>query len=270
MSSRDREPSQSAFQARKKKLQRRAQEFHAQWHRLHECCTDQESRTRLVGLREQFERQKRGVSEPAQVEVEIACLFMQAGFSVAFLEESAARTADLECYLGTNRLFVEITAILPNLSARGSIRAGVLFEEKDRFMEGNMQQEVFLRRLLARMAEKAKQLSRYCAPVVLAVTVPNDPEWEEDHSSEHELDLQSFSGILATALAGAPQLSGVLLTCWNAPAQPPRSNIRLSQAHWVARSGTDAAFPRIRLLVVNAFATYALDEKAIQALKMVL
>ena len=225
---------------------------------------------RLVGLREQFERQKRGVSEPAQVEIEIASLFMQAGFSVAFLEESATRTADLECYLGINRLFVEITAILPNLSARSSTRAGVLFEEEDRFMEGHIHQEIFLRRLLARMAEKAKQLSRYCAPVVLAVTVPNDFEWEGDKPRDHELDLQSFAGILATALAGVPQLSGVLLTCWNVAARPPRSNIRLSQAHWVTRSGTDSAFPRIRLLVINAFATYALDEKEIQALKIVM
>ena len=41
-------------------------------------------------------------------------LMHHAGFTVAFLEESENRTADLECYLDENRMFVEVTAILGN------------------------------------------------------------------------------------------------------------------------------------------------------------
>ena len=105
-------------QIRKKRLKKRIQEFSTQWQQLYELCRDQESRNRLTELREQFERQKRGVSEPAQAEVEAAHLLWQVGFSIAFLQESDARTADLECWLGNDRLFVEITAIIPNPPAR--------------------------------------------------------------------------------------------------------------------------------------------------------
>ena len=101
-----------------KKQEKLREAFHVQWQALYAQCADPGSRARLDRLREQFERQKRGVSEPAQVEVETAMMMKQAGFTVAFLEESETRTADLECYLGIDRLFVEITAIVPNPSMR--------------------------------------------------------------------------------------------------------------------------------------------------------
>ena len=266
MSNPDVRQKQNTLQARKKKLKKRMQEFEAQWHRLYDLCHDQESRNRLTDLRGQFERQRRGVSEPAQAEVEVAYSLLQAGFSIAFLQESEARTADLECWLDTNRVFVEITAIVPNPSSRrfGRQSSGVGTEEEG--LEGDFLQEAFVRRLLARMAEKSRQLSRYCAPVVLAVTVPNDELLDGEPLVEEKLDLQRLSAMLTTTLAGIPQLSGVLLTCWNVPAQPLRSNVRLSQAHWVTRSGASLTLPRIRLLVVNDFATYALSEREIQVL----
>jgi hypothetical protein len=256
--------------ARRKKLKKRLQEFDAQWHQLYDLCHDRESRTRLAELREQFERQQRGVSEPAQAEVEVAYSLTQAGFSIAFLQESEARTADLECWLDTNRLFVEITAIIPNPSTRRSGRPGPPLDRAERFPEGDILQEAFVRRLLARMAEKSRQLSRYCAPVLLAVTVPNDELLEGGPVVEEKLDLQRLAAMLTTTLSGIPQLSGVLLTCWNVPAELSRSNVRLSQTFWVTRSGADLALPRIRLLVVNAFATYALSGREIGALKATL
>jgi len=269
-SSQDARQKQTALHARKKKLKKRRQEFDAQWHRLYDLCHDQESRTRLADLREQFERQRRGVSEPAQAEIEVAYSLLQAGFSIAFLQESDARTADLECWLDMNRVFVEITAIVPNPSSRRLGRPGAGSGKEEEFLEGDFHQEAFVRRLLARMAEKSRQLSRYCAPVVLAVTVPNDELLEGEPLVEEKLDLQRLAAMLTTTLAGIPQLSGVLLTCWNVPAQPLRSNVRLSQAHWVTRSGASLALPRIRLFVVNDFATYALSEQEIQTLKSTL
>jgi hypothetical protein len=257
-------------QARRKKLKKRLQEFEAQWHQLYDLCQDQESRTRLAELREQFDRQRRGVSEPAQAEVEVAYSLSQAGFSIAFLQESDARTADLECWLDTARLFVEITAIIPNPSARRSGRPGSGLDTAGGFMEGDFRQGAFVRRLLARMAEKSRQLSRYCAPVLLAVTVPNDELLERGPAVNEKLDLQRLAGTLMTTLSGIPQLSGVLLTCWNVPAELSRSNVRLSQTFWVTRSGADVALPRIRLLVVNDFATYALSAREIRTLKATL
>lgn len=255
------------IQVRRKKQKKRKQEFLAKWQRLYNVCPDQESRLRLSELREQFERQRRGVSEPAQVEVEVAHLLMKVGFSLAFLRESDARTADLECWLGTNRVFVEITAIVPNPTPR---RSAPQLRTEERALEGDIQQVAFVRRLLGRMAEKARQLSRYCAPVVLAVTVPNAELLEGEPLVEEKLDLQRLAAILISTLSTIPQLSGVLLTCWNVAARPTRSNVRLSQAHWVTRSGADLALPRIRLFVVNRFATYALSEEEIQALKATL
>jgi len=137
-------------------------------------------------------------------------------------------------------------------------------------MDGDFRQEAFVRRLLARMAEKSRQLSRYCAPVVLAVTVPNDELLERGPLVNEKLDLQRLAGALTTTLSGIPQLSGVLLTCWNVPAELSRSNVRLSQTFWVTRSGADVALPRIRLLVVNDFATYALSDREIRTLKATL
>ena len=270
MSNRTHHPRRAVFHAREKKRQKRVQEFQDQWRRLNALCPDQESQLRLTGLREQFERHRRGVSEPAQVEVEIASFMIKAGFSVAFLQESESRTADLECWLGTNRVFVEITAIVPNPSPKLTGNPRPLPDTEEQFLEGDIRQEAFVRRLLARMAEKSRQLSRYCAPVLLAVTVPNDEFVEGEEFIQEELDLQRLAGIMSTALAGIPQLSGVLLTCWNIPAKPTRSNVRLSQAHWVTRSGSDVTLPRIRLLVINAFAAYALDDKEAQALKSIL
>ena len=253
-------------QAQSKRQGKRQDAFHTQWQQLYDCA-DPESRVRLIKLRDLFNRQKHGVSEPAQVEVEVALLMNQAGFSVAFLEESDVRTADLECYFGNERLFVEVTAIVPT----PSVRRGMESQDVDRVLfENDIYHDVFVRRLLSRMTEKAKQLNRYCAPILLTVTVPFSEWLEEIRSRQEKVDLQRLSGLLSTALTSIPQLSGILITCWNFSAQPARSNIRLSNATWVARSEGELKFPRIRLLVINPSATYSLEEKEVVALTSVL
>ena len=225
------------------------------------------SRARLVRLREQFERQKRGISESALAEVEIASLMVRGGYSIAFLPESNMRTADLECCLGIDRLFVEITVVAPTSSSQ---RIG-LFPRSRETMEGPLENDVrlgvLMRRLMARMAEKARQLSRYCAPVVLAVTVPDQILWMDPKQREGELDLKRLAGVLVTSLVQVPQLSAVLLTLWNVRSRQSQSNIRLANVHCVERSLLGKGLSPIRLLAVNSFATYSLGGKEIQALQ---
>ena len=221
---------------------------------------------RLIGLREQFERGKHGVSESAATEVELAILFARAGFSVSFLQESGARTADLECYLGADRLFVEITVIVPTASHQYLV--GVTdSEEEDGILEDGHQYNVLLRRLFARITEKAKQLSRYCAPVILAVTIPDKRQWMDRKFPEEKLDLQRLAGSLVTVLPQVPQLSAVLLTLWSVQPQEARSNIRLANVHYVTRSSSDPSLPKVRLLAINSFATYRLNGEHIHMLQ---
>ncbi|WP_447970733.1 hypothetical protein [Nitrospira sp. M1] len=252
-----------------KKLAKQRGIFQAQWQQLYDHCPDSGSRTRLVGLREQFNRQKRGVSEPAQVETEVAVLMNAAGFSIAFLEESHTRTADLECYLDNERLFVEVTAIVPSSSSWRDAWTTVSRKIDETSCDDDFQQDALVRRLIARMAEKARQLDRYCAPVLLAITIP-PIEWLEEKSCQEQVDLQRLAGLLSTALVSIPQLSAVLFTCWNLSAKPARSNIRLCNAAWVTRSEAESILPRIRLLVTNTSGTYRLGDKEIVALKTVL
>ena len=254
-------------QAQAKKQGKRREAFQSQWQELYDQCADSASRVRLVGLREQFDRQKHGVSEPAHVEVEVAKLMSQAGFSVAFLEESDIRTADLECYFGEERIFVEVTAIVPTPSVR---RVLVPQGPDDVHLEDDMYQDVFVRRLISRMTEKARQLNRYCAPVLLAITVPFADWLEGEKSVQGKVDLQRLGGLLSTALIRIPQLSAVLVTCWNFSARPARSNVRLSNAYWVARSEEETYLPRIRMFVSNPLANYSLGENEFLALKSVL
>ncbi|MGB0909370.1 MAG: hypothetical protein ACPGYT_03335 [Nitrospirales bacterium] len=256
-----------AEQIQTKKQGKRREGFQSQWQQLYEHCTDSGSHARLLGLREQYERFKSGVSEPAQVEIEVALLMKSAGFSVAFLEESAVRTADLECYWGVERLFVEITAIVPTPSVRCVTEPQNI---DGPWLENDMYQDVFIRRLISRMAEKSKQLNRYCAPVLLAVTVPFIEWLESEKYRQKKIDLQRLAGLLSTALVGTPQISAVLLTCWNFSAQLARSNIRLHNASWVARSEAEVLLPRTRLFVANAVATYRLGAQETVALKSVL
>lgn len=257
-------------QEQAKKQEKLQEAFRVQWQELYAQCSDPGSQTRLDRLYEQFERQKRGVSEPAQVEVEIAMLMKHAGFTVAFLEESETRTADLECYLGADRLFVEVTAIVPNPSMRRTGEMPASLELEEDLSEDDLYQDVLVRRLMARMREKARQLQRYCAPVLLAVTLPPIEWLEEEKYGQEKIDLQRLAGLLSTVLASIPQLSAVLLTCWNISAQPARSNIRLANAYWVARSEAELVLPRIRLMVTNTMATYRLGEKEFDAIKSVL
>jgi len=237
-----------------------------QWAKVSSVCTDAESQRRLTVLRGQLDRFSEKDAVSSQAEIETAHFLMQAGFSVSFLEASGGRTADLQCYAGSHRFFTEITVIQSTQSFLGNAgfsraSSDILSETGDDFFE-----HVFVRRLLARMSEKARQLERYCAPVLLAVSVPDLLMEKGRTGPVRPLDLQRIAGMLVGVLADVPQFSGILLTCWNAPAQELRNPIRIQQVHWVTRPPNDAWHPRIRLLANNAFATYGLTAREIRIL----
>jgi hypothetical protein len=120
------------------------------------------------------------------------------------------------------------------------------------------------------MAEKTKQLERYCAPVLLAVSIPDLLTENRRKTSLWPLDLQRLAGMVVGILAEAPQFSGLLLTFWNTPAQELRNPIRIRQVHWVTRPFQEGANPRIRLLATNSFARYPMTTREIRMIRDVL
>lgn len=120
--------------------------------------------------------QKREVREAAQAEVELARLLVRAGFSVSFLPESRSRTADLECYLGLERVFVEVTVIVKTdrqQQIKSLRQSETTIQDIAVLLEAYDRERLLVKRIVSRIAEKARQLSDYCAPVVLAITVPH-------------------------------------------------------------------------------------------------
>ena len=238
-----------------------------QWETLAKTCLDEDSQVRLRALLDQLNRLPPGQAASAHAEIETAFFLVQAGFSLAFLEATGGRTADVECYDGIHRFFVEITVIQ---STQGAIRkpgnVGVqphqILETEDEFFE-----QALVKRLLSRMAEKAKQLDRYCAPVLLAVSVP-DVLWGNVRQQEiPPFDHQRLAALLVGVLADVPQFSGVLLTLWKAPARESRNPIRIRQVSCVTRPSGDVSKPRVRLLAVNPFARYQLTPRELHMVK---
>jgi len=229
-----------------------------QWQVLAKACDDGESQTRLAMLWDHINQFPVRQAASAHAEIETAYFLAQAGFSIAFLEATGGRTADLECYAGMHRFFVEVTVIQ---STQGATRksSGVrlqphqILESSDEFFE-----QALVKRLLSRMAEKARQLERYCAPVLLAVSIPDLPGGKGRPQKIPPLDLQRLAAMLVGVLVEVPQFSAVLLTLWKAPAQELRNPIRIRQVSWVTRPLGDARDPRIRLLATNPAARYRL------------
>lgn len=238
-----------------------------QWQELARACLDGESQTRLAMLWDHISRFPVRQAASAHAEIETAYFLAQAGFSVAFLEASGGRTADLECYEGTHRFFVEVTVIQ---STQGATRKSPvvrlqphqMVESSDEFFE-----QALVKRLLSRMAEKARQLERYCAPVLLAVSVPDLP-WGKGRPQEiPPLDLQRLAAMLVGVVVDVPQFSAILLTLWKAPAQELRNTIRIRQVTWVTRPPGNPRDPRIRMLAVNPVARYRLSSQELKSIK---
>ena len=233
------------------------------WRELEQRCTDRASRIRLAHLLTRLGSSDRGAKESALAELELAALLLRAGCSVTFLPESQARTADLECTLEQTRFFVEVTALVGSGHSRfdgRSPRRGMGTREGDGEEEG----EILIRRLLARVSQKARQLSDYAEPVVLSITVPHRDDRDD------VVDLKQLAGALTVLLPLYRHLSAVLLALWDVHPAPSRSGVRLSNVYLVERSGQQRTHPRVRLLVMNPAAAKPLRGEEFQVIRALL
>ena len=268
-----RDPIPTDSKVSKKRDQAVAKRFERTWRRLQLLCPDPDSQHRLGWLQQQFEMKQRGSMESAQAELDIATLLANAGFSLSFVKETETATADLECYLGNDRLFVEVTVIVP--TDPGRLRDAKNFPDPKIEEEGvDFVKDGLVKRLLARINEKANQLADYCAPVVLAITIVHQEQSLLTNGNRNGrkmvLDLQQLGGVTTQALVNAPHLSAVMLTLWNIQPAESRSNIRLSNVsvgEWVSDPN---GISQVRSFAVNPMASYPIETEAYLALQRVL
>jgi hypothetical protein len=211
-----------------------------------------------------------GAAESALAELELAVLLLRAGFHVEFLPESQSRTADLECWHGQERVFVEVTAMVGSPAYRHPNKKALLQIADEEHEEGSL---MFIDRLLARIAQKAKQLADYCAPVIVAITTSDAQSHARravSGNGSQELDLKRLSGAVTMMLPQMRHISGVLLSLWQVTPAIASSGIRLANAFVVERPRQQMAYPRVRLLIFNPAARYPLKERVIEALKGIL
>lgn len=209
----------------------------------------------------------RGTFESALAELELATLLMRAGFAVQFLPESQSRTADLECALGSDRLNVEVTALIGSRKRRP-----VRSDSPRRLCPEDEEEEPagfeLIHRLMARIAQKARQLADYCSPVLLAITVPRGDPWTEETRERQGkvLDLKRLAGAVTVLLPQLPQVSAVLLSLWQIEPAPAKSGVRLANVQVVERSARQSAYPRVRMLIANPAASSPLSHLHAEAL----
>ncbi|HXF93865.1 MAG TPA: hypothetical protein VNK46_14020 [Nitrospiraceae bacterium] len=238
-------------------------EIEARWTSLHRSCADFASRARLTRLIDRLTSADRGVRESALAELELATLLIRANASVAFLPESQARTADLECVVGQERMFVEVTAMAGRaFRHRPALSLARQDRETARGQEGNEDGKKLIDRVLARVAQKAKQLADYHAPVLLAVSVPRSDAKlrREQRQKVEEVDLKLLAGTVTLFLSKLPQLSAVLLSLWEVEPMVSRSGIRLANVLVVERSCRQSMSPRVRVLITNPWAGFPMSE----------
>ncbi len=253
----------------KKRDQSVVKRFDRTWRHVQRLCPDPDSQDRLAWLQQQFAKKQRGSMESAQAEIDIATLLIQAGFGLSFVKESESRTADLECYLGHDRLFVEVTVIVPTDLDR-SKGVGVFHGAKREEEDVDFFKDALVKRMLARISEKSEQLVDYCAPVLLALTIVHQEQNlsinGKINGRKMALDLQQLGGVITVALGRVPQLSGVLLTLWNIQPAESRSNIRLSNVSVGAWLSEPKGFSQIRFFAGNPAASYPIEPDASFAL----
>ncbi|WP_447602156.1 hypothetical protein [Nitrospira sp. Nam80] len=243
----------------------------ARWEALHRQCADGGSRQRLDRLIHRLNGRDRGAQESALAELELATLLIRVGATVRFLPESQARSADLECHLGNERFFVEITAMVgaAERSRQLSLRLRPLPSGEE---VASMPGDLLTHAILARVRQKAKQLSDYCDPVLLAISVPNVEKrsLSPRASGPVLLDIKQFTGALSILLPSLRHLSGVLLALWDVEPVPSKSGVRLRNVVVVERSRHQQAYPRVRMLVLNPSADQPLRESGMVAMRQLL
>lgn len=225
--------------------------LHDRWSSLRRHCADSSSDLRLNRLVRRLTHYDYGVRESALAELELATQLVRAGVHVTFLPESQARTADLECRVGLERVFVEVTTMVGSaerqrLPLRGLDLDEVVGEEEDRGV-------ILTHRILARIRQKAKQLADYCDPVVLSISIPR-ADLQGDKPSRPEpiwLDLKSLAGLVTVLLTKVSTLSAVLISLWDVEPLPSRSAVKLANVELIERAKHQKTQPRVCMLVLN-------------------
>jgi hypothetical protein len=231
------------------------------WTTLRKHCADQSSHLRLARLLRRITHYDYGVRESALAELELAVQLIRVGARVTFLPESQARTADLECRLGRERFFVEITAMVGSAERQRLPVRGLLADE-----EGSDVRDhgvVLMHRILARIQQKAKQLADYDAPVVVCISIPRaDLQGERTSRSEAIwLDLKSLAGAVTLLLTKLRAVSAVLISFWDVVPIPATASTRLANVELVERSTHQRGHPRVRMLIKNPAAGAHLSER---------
>lgn len=270
--------------ARGRELYPRSKSFWRQvardWEWLHGACHDRASQRRLQHLQRRLASSHAGARESAIAELDVATKIHRAGGSVLFLPESVARSADLECRFGRERLFIEVTTMIgaskrPHGVARH--RAAFQHEPEGDFTVGDL----LINRILARIEQKSRQLSDYCAPVLLAVHVRQAVDGRDDDRLGRfvrdkrdrglvALDLRRLAGAVTGLLLPLRHLSGVVLALWDVEALPAPSGVRLANVEIVKRSGGDARHPIHRVCVLNPESRFQVGELGRQTVRALL
>jgi hypothetical protein len=209
------------------------------------------------------------VRESALAELELATQLIRVGARVTFLPESQARTADLECHLGRERFFVEVTAMVGSaerrrLPLRGIAENEEQGEEEDRGV-------ILIHRILARINQKAKQLADYCDPVVLGISIPRaDLQGPRSRKETIRLDLKALAGSVTVLLTRLRHLGAVMITLWDVEPLPAQAATRLANVGLIERTKYQRGYPRVRLLIQNPAASVPLTERQEAILQQIL
>lgn len=246
-----------------------APEIEDRWTTLNRHCADRSSHLRLGRLLHRLNHRDPGVQESALAELELAAQLIRVGTRVTFLPESQARTADLECHLGRERFFVEVTAMVGSAERRRLPLRGLLDEEGQDEEDRGV---ILIHRILARISQKAKQLADYCDPVVLGISIPRADlkGLRQNRREEIKLDLKQLAGAVTLLLQTLPHLSGVLITLWDVTPLPAQAATRLANVELVGRTKHQKGYPRVRLMVENPDASAPLSERQEEAFRQLL
>jgi hypothetical protein len=231
------------------------------WTTLQRHCADQSSHVRLTRLVRRITQHDYGVRESALAELELATQLIRVGAKVTFLPESQARTADLECHLGRERFFVEVTAMVGSAERqRLPLRCLLLDEES---IDETDRGKILIHRILARIQQKAKQLADYSDPVVLSISIPR-ADLGGEHTSRSEaiwLDLKSLAGSVTLLLTRLRSLSAVLISFWDVVPMPSKAGTRLANVELVERSTHQRSHARVRMFIGNPAAASPLSDR---------
>src|SRR5574338_1097312 len=231
-----------------------------QWSFLHRHCADYSSHLRIGRLLHRLAHHDIGVQESALAELELATQLIRVGLRVTFLPESQARTADLECRVGSERFFVEVTAMVGSAERQRLPVRGIMTDEEpgDETNCGT----ILTHRILARIRQKAKQLVDYCDPVILSISIPRaDLRGGRQGCPEQiRMDVKALAGSVTVDLTKLPHLSAVLISLWDVEPLPSRATLRLANVEIIERTKHQRIQPRVRMLIQNPRASAPLYE----------